>query len=76
MVFMDNRFVPGSNTPISRTDDAGNTYQLRKLENGNEYEVLKHFPDKMEAKRILTDSAIEICWTELEYYWLLTYKLK
>jgi ubiquinone/menaquinone biosynthesis C-methylase UbiE len=76
MVFMDNRFVPGSNTPISRTDDEGNTYQLRKLENGNEYEVLKNFPDEKEAKRILTDSAIEICWTELQYYWLLTYKLK
>jgi hypothetical protein len=27
MVFMDNRFVPGSNTPISRTEE-GNTYQV------------------------------------------------
>lgn len=76
MVFMDNRFVPGSNTSISRMDDEGNTYQLRKLENGNEYEVLKNFPDEKEAKRILTDSAVEICWTELQYYWFLTYKLK
>jgi len=76
MVVMDNRFVPGSNTPICRTDDEGNTYQLRKLENGNEYEVLKNFPDEKEAKKILTDSAVEICWTELQYYWLLTYKLK
>jgi SAM-dependent methyltransferase len=76
MVFMDNRFVAGSNTPISRTDGEGNTYQLRKLENGNEYEVLKNFPDEKEAKRILADSAIEICWADLQYYWLLTYKLK
>jgi demethylmenaquinone methyltransferase/2-methoxy-6-polyprenyl-1,4-benzoquinol methylase len=76
MVFMDNRFVLGSSTPISRTDDEGNTYQLRKLENGNEYEVLKNFPDKKEAEKIISDSAVEICWTELQYYWLLTYKLK
>jgi ubiquinone/menaquinone biosynthesis C-methylase UbiE len=76
IVFMDNKFVPGSNTPISRTDDEGNTYQVRKLENGNEYEVLKNFPDEKEAKRILVDSAVEICWTELQYYWFLTYKLK
>jgi ubiquinone/menaquinone biosynthesis C-methylase UbiE len=76
LVFMDNKFVPGSNTPISRTDDEGNTYQLRKLESGNEYEVLKNFPDEKEARKIIGDSAVEIRWTELQYYWLLTYKLK
>jgi SAM-dependent methyltransferase len=76
IAFMDNRFVSGSNTPISRTDDEGNTYQLRKLENGNEYEVLKNFPDEKETRKIIGDSAVEICWTELQYYWLLTYKLK
>ena len=76
MVFMDNRFVPGSNTPISRTDDEGNTYQLRKLENGAEYEVLKNFPDETEARTMIGNSAGEIWWRELQYYWLLTYKLK
>ena len=76
IAFMDNRFVAGSNTPISRTDSEGNTYQMRKLENGKEYEVLKNFPDEKEARKIIGDSAVEICWTELQYYWLLTYKLK
>ena len=76
MVFMDNKFVAGSNTPISRTDNEGNTYQLRRLEKGNEYEVLKNFPDEKEARKIIGDSAVEICWIELQYYWLLTYKLK
>lgn len=76
MVFMDNRFVPGSNTPINRTDDEGNTYQLRKLENGNEYEVLKNFPGEKEAEKILGELATEICWTELQHYWFLTYRLK
>jgi ubiquinone/menaquinone biosynthesis C-methylase UbiE len=76
LVFLDNRFVPGSNTPISRTDDEGNTYQLRKLENGSEYEVLKNFPDGKEMRKIIGDMAGEICWTELQYFWLLTYKLK
>ena len=75
LVFMDNQFVPGSNTPISRTDDDGNTYQTRKLENGNEYEILKNFPDEKEIRAILGNSAREICWTELTYYWFLTYKI-
>ncbi len=76
ITFLDNRFVPGSNTPISRTDDEGNTYQLRKLENGSEYEVLKNFPDENEVRKIVGDSASEVCWTELPYYWFLTYRLK
>jgi demethylmenaquinone methyltransferase/2-methoxy-6-polyprenyl-1,4-benzoquinol methylase len=75
LVFMDNRLVPGSNTPISRTDDDGNTYQTRKLENGNEYEILKNFPDEKEIRALLGNSAREIYWTELTYYWCLTYKI-
>jgi SAM-dependent methyltransferase len=46
IVFMDNKFVEGSNTPITSTDQFGNTYQLRKLENGKTYSVLKNFPNK------------------------------
>jgi ubiquinone/menaquinone biosynthesis C-methylase UbiE len=75
LVFMDNKFVPGSSTPISRTDDDGNTYQRRRLENGNEYEILKNFPDEKEIRALLGNSAREICWTELTYYWFLTYKI-
>jgi demethylmenaquinone methyltransferase/2-methoxy-6-polyprenyl-1,4-benzoquinol methylase len=73
---MDNRFVAGSNTPISRTDNEGNTYQLRKLENGNQYEVLKNFQNEKEAREFIGDSATEFSWNELQYYWLSTYKLK
>ncbi len=76
LIFLDNKFVAGSNTPISRTDDEGNTYQLRKLENGSEYEVLKNFPDEKEMREIIGETAIGIHWTELQYFWFLTYKLK
>lgn len=76
IAFLDNKFVPGSNTPISRTDDEGNTYQLRKLEDGSEYEVLKNFPNEKEIRAVIGNSACEICWTELNYYWFLAYRLK
>ena len=75
MVFLDNRFVPGSSTPISRADDEGNTYQMRKLADGSEYEVLQNFPDEKEVRTIVGNSAGEIHWTKLPYYWFLTYKL-
>ena len=76
LVFMDNRFVAGSSTPISRTDGEGNTYQLRCLQDGTEHEVLKNFPSKTEIKSILSSSATEIRWMELPYYWFLIYRLK
>lgn len=76
LVFMDNQFVAGSSTPIHRTDDAGNSYQLRRLDDGTEHEVLKNFPAENEVKRILAGRATDIRWTELPYYWFLTYRLK
>jgi demethylmenaquinone methyltransferase/2-methoxy-6-polyprenyl-1,4-benzoquinol methylase len=76
IVFMDNRFVPGSNTPISRTDAEGNSYQVRRFENGDEHEILKNFPSEKEVREVITDLAVEISRTELQYYWFLTYKLK
>ncbi len=76
LIFMDNGFVAGSSTPISRTDGEGNTYQLRRLQDGTEHEVLKNFPSETELKNILAGSATEIRWTELPYYWFLTYRLK
>jgi demethylmenaquinone methyltransferase/2-methoxy-6-polyprenyl-1,4-benzoquinol methylase len=74
VVFMDNRFVAGSNTPITRTDSEGNTYQQRRLENGDEYEVLKNFPGQPEVETALSGRAVEIRWTELTHYWFLTYR--
>jgi hypothetical protein len=44
VVLLDNSFVQTSSTPISRRDEAGNTYQLRTLDDGSVHEVLKNFP--------------------------------
>lgn len=76
LVFMDNKFVPGSNTTISRTDDEGNTYQVRRLAAGSEYEILKNFPNESEVRTLIGNSVDKISWIELTYYWFLTYKLK
>jgi demethylmenaquinone methyltransferase/2-methoxy-6-polyprenyl-1,4-benzoquinol methylase len=75
LLFMDNRFVAGSNSPISRTDEEGNTYQWRKLADGSRHEVLKNFPSEAAVREVLAGVATDIRWTELPYYWLLTYRL-
>lgn len=74
VLVMDNRYVEGSNYPITRTDASGNTYQRRTLENGAEYEVLKNFPSGVEVSRAIVDSGgIAPVVHELSYYWYATY---
>lgn len=74
VLILDNRYVEGSNWPITRTDARGNTYQHRVLENGAEYEVLKNFPSSAELREAITaagGAAVEI--HELKYFWYASY---
>jgi SAM-dependent methyltransferase len=70
LVLVDNRYVPGSNNPISRTGPDGDTYQRRRLADGREYEVLKNFPSREQLAADLEPVATDLAWTELDYYWL------
>jgi SAM-dependent methyltransferase len=74
VVLCDNCYVESSSTPLARTDAAGNTYQQRRLENGEAYEVLKNFPSAEALIRVLrAHGAIDLSFTELTYYWCVTY---
>lgn len=73
VVFMDNRFVPGNSTPISRTDAEGNTWQARKLRDGSAHEVLKNFPTEAELIEQTGSFGIGHEFMELEYYWLFSF---
>jgi SAM-dependent methyltransferase len=75
VVFIDNRFVPGSSTPIARTDAAGDSWQQRMLDDGSVHEVLKNFPSRDEAVAALGAQAREVEWTEHPHYWVLSYAL-
>jgi SAM-dependent methyltransferase len=48
LLMIDNRFVPGSSTPLSRRDADGNTYRTRTLSSGAQHEVIKNFPTPRE----------------------------
>lgn len=76
VVFIDNRFVPGSSTAISRTDEAGNTYQVRTLADGSRHEILKNFPrerELLEVTRVVSPSAEDASVDLSQYFWLLKY---
>ncbi len=73
VICVDNRFVAGNSTPIDCTDACGNTYQLRRLRNDSQQKVLKNFPSEAELQAAVEPFGTQICFTELQYYWLLAY---
>jgi demethylmenaquinone methyltransferase/2-methoxy-6-polyprenyl-1,4-benzoquinol methylase len=75
VAFMDNRYVEGSSTPLSRRDAEGNTYQSRKLADGSSHEVLKNFPAAPELRQRLGRFGGDFGFTEYEYYWIATYRI-
>lgn len=73
VVLLDNRFVPGSSTPITERDADGNTYQTRLLSDGTSHRVLKNFPSKRELLATVSPFATGLRYHEWEYYWALEY---
>jgi ubiquinone/menaquinone biosynthesis C-methylase UbiE len=73
LVFVDNRYVEGSSTPLARRDGEGNTYQLRRLDDGSAHEVLKNFPDAAEL-RAAAAGARGLTVETTDFFWLLGYE--
>jgi cyclopropane fatty-acyl-phospholipid synthase-like methyltransferase len=76
VVMIDNRYVEGSNHPITRTDEDGNTYQRRVLSDGSSWEVLKNFASPDQLLHSVRPYADEASVENLTYYWLLRFTLR
>lgn len=75
VVLVENKYVEGNSTPVSRTDSRGNTFQIRELDDGSRYEVRKNFLTKGELLDLPGEKAREIRLEELTYYWCLGYRI-
>ncbi|MEP7085212.1 MAG: class I SAM-dependent methyltransferase [Betaproteobacteria bacterium] len=75
VVFLDNRFVAGSSTPIARVDDNGDSWQVRTLGDGTRHEVLKNFPAPDALRDVVAPFAAAAEVRVFDYYWLLDYTL-
>ena len=74
VALLDNLYVEGSSTPISRRDAEGNSFQARRLEDGSQHEVLKNFPSESELVADVAGVGQNPRFTALQYYWLFTYE--
>jgi demethylmenaquinone methyltransferase/2-methoxy-6-polyprenyl-1,4-benzoquinol methylase len=73
VIVLDNSYVQTSNLPISRKDEDGNTYQIRTLDDGSIYEVVKNFPSSDEARLSLGARAKDVQWIQFHHYWVMEY---
>ena len=75
VIVLDNRYVPGSSHPITRTSGEGDTFQRRMLNDGRQYEVIKNFPTQEQFGADVAALATDLTWTELPYFWLAAFRL-
>jgi demethylmenaquinone methyltransferase/2-methoxy-6-polyprenyl-1,4-benzoquinol methylase len=73
VVFLDNRFVPGSSTPVSEEDAQGDTWQQRRLDDGSTHRVLKNFPTEAQLREAVAGLATDVRITTWGHYWALEY---
>jgi SAM-dependent methyltransferase len=76
VVLLDDAYVEGSSETVARTDLEGNTYQIRTAPDGERYEIPKSYPSDSALRKKLASSVREIKIVRLEYYWLLSCRLK
>jgi demethylmenaquinone methyltransferase/2-methoxy-6-polyprenyl-1,4-benzoquinol methylase len=74
VVLLDNVYVEGSSTPLSRRDEEGNTYQTRRLADGSEHVVLKNFPSENDLRKSVERYGHHCQYLRLEFYWVFTYE--
>ena len=73
VLWFDNQYVPGSSTPIAHTDEDGNTWQRRPLDDGSQHDVLKNFPDDRTLLEAVDGIAKDVRVNRLQYYWTFEY---
>jgi SAM-dependent methyltransferase len=76
VLYIDNSAVQCRHLPIAESDDFGNTYQNRELDNGVSYSVLKNFPTQEELIDLTKEFAVDTQYIGLEIFWLFQYKVR
>jgi ubiquinone/menaquinone biosynthesis C-methylase UbiE len=71
VVFVDTRWREGYSTPIARRDAWGNTWQVRRLEDGGEFEIIKNFPTADELSAVARAQLTNVNIRLLECFWIL-----
>ena len=71
LLMIDQLHLDGYSTPALRRDRAGNRYELRTLENGRVFQIIKNYPTPEELQAALGPFCEALQITTLRYFWAL-----
>ena len=73
VVFIDNSSAQCDRLPLSHTDQDGNTYQDRELDDGTVHRVLKNFPTEKQLIEAASSYGENFVYIEYQNFWLFQY---
>lgn len=73
VILLDNLYVEGNSTPVSETDEEGNTYQHRSLADGSVHRVLKNFPTEAQLRTSIDGLGTQAKYMAWQYFWAFEY---
>ncbi|MDB5792134.1 MAG: SAM-dependent methyltransferase [Massilia sp.] len=76
LVLLDDSFVEGFSETIARTDAEGTTYEILTLPSGERFEVPKSYQSDSALRKRLGTAGKEIKIERVEFFWILTCRLK
>ncbi len=76
VLFIDNSIAQCERLPQSHTDQWGNTFQDREVEDGSIHRVLKNFPTESELVQAISNIGLNAEYISLENFWLFQYTAK
>jgi SAM-dependent methyltransferase len=76
LVILDDAFVEGFSETIARTDPDGTTYQILTTPEGERIEVAKSYQSDSALRKRLGTVVKEIKIERIEFFWILTCRLK
>jgi len=74
VIFLDNSTAQLSRLPLSGTDNEGNTFQDRTLDDGSTHQILKNFPKASELEALVKQSGANMTYKEMDHFWLFQYR--
>ena len=76
LVILDDSFVEGFSETIARTDAEGTTYEILTAPEGERFEVPKSYQSDSALRKRLGNVGKEIKIERIEFFWILTCRLK
>ncbi|NOJ50478.1 class I SAM-dependent methyltransferase [Bradyrhizobium archetypum] len=76
VLMLDQFYIDGVSSPISRKDEWDNFYTVRTLSNGAKYEIIKNYPSDEELIDTFSDVCDDIVVTRLREFWTISARVR